>query len=273
MKRLLWIAGFLLTLPVVSSELTESDRLSRCLADMGALFQTSPAFEDGAYRVKVWSPLPKVVFLLFEKQVHLTKTFLRFQEHFESPRFRDTVFSYREFVQWYRSEKKSDRFTYLTDWSGMNFPSTNLEAFWRGDFNPLSERERWLLNLLKPYGREFYLIATFSDPHGRIDGGMMSTLRHELAHALFFLNPVYRQKVREILARVDLQPIWALFEKRGGYHPSVYEDESHAYLLNDSDRLVKWGLDLAPYAETIRELNALFEMEYGAWKARPEILN
>ena len=268
MKRLLAIGALALATVSLAMQIPAPSALRRCLDDMNDLFQTSPAFEDGTYRVKLWTPMPKVVFLLFEKQTALTKTFLRFQEHFESPRFRQAVFSYKEFVQWYRADRKADRFTYLTDWSGMNFPSSNLVPFWRGDFNPLSERERWLLKLLKPYGSEFYLIATFSDPNGRIDGGMMSTIRHELSHSLYFLEPAYRDNVKKILARVDTAPIASIFDRRGGYHPSVYEDEFHAYLLNDSDRLEKWGLDLAPYTPAIRELNELFESEYAAWKAK-----
>jgi len=73
-----------------------------------------------------------IYLLVFKNQIDLTSTLLRFQEHFESPKFKDKIFSHKEFVNWYSKGKEG--FTYFKDWSGFNFPSTNLKNFKNGQF-------------------------------------------------------------------------------------------------------------------------------------------
>jgi hypothetical protein len=59
-----------------------------------------------------------VFFLVFEKKSELTKTFLRFQENYESPKFRNKVFSLREYKSWYikndLKSKKYNKFFYYS---------------------------------------------------------------------------------------------------------------------------------------------------------------
>ena len=172
---------------------------------------------------------PNIIHLKFKKRYDLTRHLLRFQEHFESPEFRGKVFSLKEFKPWYMRFHKEKKFKYYTDWNGFNFPSKILKPFLDGKFNPLSSREKAILKALDGQKGRFYVIGTFSN----------DDLRHEVAHALFYVNPQYRKEVLKVIGRVDTS-IWEkVFENMGGYHPSVWIDEVHAYIMEDEKYLKK----------------------------------
>src|SRR5687767_6039954 len=83
----------------------------------------------------------------FQSQYELASTFLRVQEHYESPRFRNRVFSLEQFMDWYA--RRYGAFTYYEDWAGFNVPSTALAAFYQGKFDPLLRKEQRLLKMFR----------------------------------------------------------------------------------------------------------------------------
>src|SRR6185503_8648159 len=102
------------------------------------------------------------VFLVrFDTQYGLASTFLRIQEHYESSRFRNRVFSLEQFMDWYADQFGA--FTYYEDWSGFNVPSTALEPFYAGEFDPLLRKEQELLRLFEKERRPFYVIGLSDD--------------------------------------------------------------------------------------------------------------
>lgn len=168
----------------------------------------------------------------FTEQTAMASTMLRFQEHYESPHFRSLVFTREEFEK--RYAKQFGSFTYLTDWTGFNVPSSVLEPFIQGKFNPLSDQEAELLSAVAHLDRPFYLIAA-------ADEADTGTLRHEVAHGLYFTNPDYRSEVHHILEHCQLAPIHRWL--RSGYHYATWLDECHAYLMaNYDDVLVAEGV-------------------------------
>jgi hypothetical protein len=190
---------------------------------------------------------------MFPTKEEMCKTMLRFAEHYESPEFRGKIFTLDEFKAWY---SKGGEFTYYTDWGGYNIPSYAFKPFKEGSFKNLTEDEKSVLAVLP--NSEFYLIATDETDYA---------LRHEMAHAFYYLNPDYAIQVREILK--DLPKInlvmKALEEK--GYHPSVLLDEVHAYLIDGLQYLnqhtsVKNSLGwmtMIKYWFKSRKLNKLFD--------------
>ena len=48
-------------------------------------------------------------------QYWLTSTFLRFQEYYESPKFRNLGFSLEEFQDWYVTTRDHGEFSYYSD--------------------------------------------------------------------------------------------------------------------------------------------------------------
>ena len=80
--------------------------------------------------------------------------------------------------------------------TGFNIPSTALQPFYDGRFDPLSEKEKQFLRLFKGLQERFYVIGVY-------DAGMKDSLTHELAHALFFIDNSYRMAVRDAMRGYD----------------------------------------------------------------------
>lgn len=196
----------------------------------------------------------------FETQNELAKTFVRFQEHYESPEFRGKFFTLEEFKEWYIANsaegKRTGEFTYYQDWHGFNIPSEILEPFYQSEFDPLSSEERQLLDLFKDRrGERFYIIGT----HGDKD---IATLRHEIAHGLFYTNPEYKREVMKILDEVDTEirmEINTYFQTRGAYHRYVWVDETHGHIMTYPDVLERNGIDISPILHINKKLNLLFD--------------
>lgn len=136
-------------------------------------------------------------------QEHLASTFLRFQEHYESPEFRGKIFTLEEYKEYYT--KKHGEFSYYKDWSGFNVPSYVFEPFRQGKFDPLSTKESRLLSLLRAYKGKFYVIGTYERKDEKQKEEI--TLQHETAHGLFYTVPEYKEEILAILSKVDLGPI------------------------------------------------------------------
>ncbi len=170
-------------------------------------------------RKKVAKKFP-IYHLSFPNQYLLAATFLRFQEHYESPRFRDLVFSWEEFMDWYAAQKGA--FTYLDDWSGFNIPSSVLRLFRDGLFDPLTAKERALLDLVRGLPEPFYVIGTVA--------GEADDLRHEIVHGLFSVSLAYRAAAIACLREFKTRRLRDRV-RRMGYHRKVVEDEINAYVL------------------------------------------
>lgn len=180
------------------------------------------------FMIIIKKELSKNIFVLeFESQLDITSTFLRFQEYYESPKFSGKIFTLNEYKKWYIKEKGS--FTYYTDWSGFNIPSYVLKPFFEGKFNPLSKKEKQLLNLFKDIKNKYYIIGIHK---GMNKKKIKYLLRHEIAHAMFYTDSNYRLEVLHILKKYDVSKIKDKLSSMGGYARSVLDDEVHAYSLD-----------------------------------------
>lgn len=199
-----------------------------------------------------------IVEVHFNDPRDLAATFLRFQEHYESPEFRGKVFTLEEYRRWYIAHSPrgqvTGEFTYEEDWAGFNIPSEILEPFYKGKFDPLSEREQMFLKLFEERRRRLFYIIGVSGDAG------IHTLKHEIAHGLFYTRPEYRKEVLSILSTISpatRRKIQELFIRSGGYHPSVFDDETHAYLLSNPDEIRETvdsdGDELSTVAQALEE--------------------
>lgn len=211
-------------------------------------------FMNQDVKFKVNEIYPSIYHLVFNTKKDMTSTLVRFQEFYESPEFRNKIFTMPEFIDWYKSSREHKKFSYFSDWSGFNLPSRVLTPFREGDFDPLFNREKAILNQFKGVKGKFYIIATFKSTISQNDE---EVIKHELAHAFFYLDPNYNKKVTQILSKVDLSPI-NHYLKQLGYHHKVFLDEAHAYLLTDLNELKADGVDIKPYSKVIKELNKNF---------------
>lgn len=196
-------------------------------------------------RIKKHRIANDIYLLQFATQYELASTFLRVQEHYESPQFHGRIFSLEEYMDWYA--KRHGNFTYYQDWSGFNVPSTAFEPFFSGRFDPLSEKERRLLAQFRNLRKAFYVIGVF--------GSGVTSLQHELAHALYFVDHAYRNRVRDTIRRCDTAKLHrALVE--AGYAKQVIPDELQAYLIGPSEKLGRGLRSLMPLRKKLRAIFA-----------------
>lgn len=175
---------------------------------------------------------PRVFVLKFCSHPRLCYSFMRAQEHYEGPFYRNKIFTMSEYKKWYRKNVgRAGRFSYVGDWGGFNIPSEILKPFSEGRFNPLSRLEHLMVRIAQLLGENFYLVGIPSKSDG--------TLEHEIAHGLWSTNPTYRNRVKKIMQTQDLGDLREAIKSTGGYHEDVLEDETHAYLISGYEDLYK----------------------------------
>lgn len=170
--------------------------------------------------------LPNVILLRFTEAYHQGMCLWRYQEYYESPRWKGKTPSFWEFSQHYASTVGYGCMSYPADIDGYNFPYH-------------------VVRKVNEYARAFTPYDTFIKPVlAKLDGqctymiGMArdttySTLKHEVAHALWFTNRSYQAEARKLLKSVPKVTMesWELdLKAEKTYHPSVWKDEMNAYL-------------------------------------------
>lgn len=196
----------------------------------------------------------------------LASTLVRFQEHYDSPKFKGQIFTLDEFAAWY-SSFNDGKFTYYEDWLGFNFPSEVFNPFYGGKFDPLTEQETGVLDAFRDKAEKFYVIGTADDIEANPS---TAAIKHEIAHGLFYTNLEYRKEALAELAKVDINPIReALIHMNCGYNDDQYimQDEAHAYILDGPEYLKSEDVGLKPcdaekYAEASIVINGVFQRFY-----------
>lgn len=179
----------------------------------------------------------KIYCLEFKNAYDLSMTFLRCQEFYESPKFRNKFFTLSDFMAWYSKTQGFDAFTYPTDYVGFNLPSrvivtvmSKLKVERYDVWTPYDQLmfDTWG-KIVKdlPNGNEtFYLIGVMKPDDDK------HTFNHEVAHALFTTNPEYQRTMGHLINALPEQ-VWQIMKKKlksRGYASNVYDDEAQAYL-------------------------------------------
>ena len=180
-----------------------------------------------------------------DHQIELTTTFARPQEFYESPykEIRGKYFTLSEFIDVY--SRKGD-FTYYTDWVGFNFPGEVLNRFFRLFRRDMSKKELILKKLVQKVYKnkrdKFYIIAAVKNS--------ALTIKHEIAHAYWYLYPEYRRNVEIAIKRIP-KKLYNLAKRtllNMEYDVRFVDDEIQAYLSTDTQSTIKERLGwTAPY--------------------------
>jgi hypothetical protein len=160
--------------------------------------------------------------------------------------------SHKGYRKIYKEIMNKKQFSFYNDWEGFLIPSRALKEFYRGDWNPLSKQEKLFLNSFKNIKGNFAVIALspMSSP---------TTLKHEMAHALFEVNDKYQNEVLKVLNETDLKDVYRILRK-AGYAEETLLDESHSCLMNNLSWLKNQGLRKVPtYYEASAKLNFIFD--------------
>jgi len=192
-----------------------------------------------------------IVHLIFPTQYLMTSSLLRFQEHYESPKFRGKIFGLEEYMDWYAATH-GGTFSYFEDWVGFNFPSHILRMF-EGDYSSKEEAVTLVVDgVMRKHGLDkCYVLGTAIGGEEAID--------HEIAHALYSLYPEYARQVNR-LCRTHaeaLKPLEAWL-KGTGYHKKVWNDEVNAYLLTGLSSVCELDIKTLP----VKEFNSLLESAF-----------
>ena len=160
--------------------------------------------------------------------VDLSMLFLTYQEFYESPspKFRNNPnFDILKFIEWY-SKDHCHNFTYPTDWSGFNVPSHVFDAV-RSENRYTKKFKNLIKKRIKPFlpskDARFYILGALGDD--------TKTLDHEMAHAMYYIDPAYKSKADCWLAVYD--NVYQDLKKvliSIGYAEEVCLDEAQAYL-------------------------------------------
>ncbi len=210
---------------------------------------------------------PGIFHLRFANAYDCAMHFVRYQENYESPVWRDKVFTLVEYMDWYaktQSEnwenkttaqrEKFEMFSYPSDWGGFNVPSyvfDRLDLHTIPDINTYDEFMQSVVGLIRSTGVDkFYLIGTTDGPES--DG----YLDHEISHGLIYTNEPYRLAAEALLEAVDFTVVTRITDGllSGGYCEEVMVDECIAYLATGlSTELEKWkpGLKAQPPFEKL----------------------
>lgn len=186
------------------------------------------------------------VWVSADSQHELALTFMRFQEFYESPNpnFQNKIFTVGQLRNWYSETYGAN--TYHNDWTGFNIPSYVLRPFKDGLFDPLTNEEINLLTLFQYRKDSFYIIGA-QDP---------STLRHELAHALYANNPIYKKAVDNLIQKYSTQLLKSKkYILSKGYCKSVIADELQAYITDNEDEFLIKNIN----KKIIAEFNRLYQ--------------
>lgn len=182
-----------------------------------------------------------LILLTFPEPRLLASTFMRVQEHYESPVFKGKTFTREEFLAWHGRVHGAEH-AYVDYWDGFNVPVEAFAPFRQGWFDPLSEDERRLVGLVEAAPEARYVI-------GAVEGDRQNTA-HEVVHGLYALDADYRADVDRTLAAVELGRAREVLRATGDYHEDVLDDEIVANALTGWDWLP--GLDLAAVAAALR---------------------
>jgi hypothetical protein len=177
---------------------------------------------------------PKVFLVTMDNSYDLAMTFCRVQEFYESPykEIRGKYFTMAEFQRLYTMRRGSDCFTYPSDWAGFNIPSQILWDCYGyfsnfQDLNQYDEVMQEIYETISPC-EKFYIIGSQT--------GNQTTIDHEVAHAFYYLYPVYKKEANKIISQLPkrLEKKITDWLSEIGYNKKVFKDEIQAYLSAES---------------------------------------
>lgn len=178
----------------------------------------------------------KIYLVTFNNRFDLTMTFMRYQEYYESPKYRNEIFSLAEFMRWYSITYGKGAFTYPKDWNGFNIPAIKIFEVLElistsSGWDDMNEYDYLMFGIVDKIRRKlktdnFYLIGIHSTDKDD------DTRRHEIAHGLFWTNAEYKKKMSVLVGLLPKKVKNHLTKilRKWGYSKHVFIDEIHAYM-------------------------------------------
>jgi hypothetical protein len=171
--------------------------------------------------------------LHFDKHYDLTMHFLRYQEFYESPKFKKMNMTLVNLMDWYSQNMGDGVFSYPKDWAGFNLPGEQIFNCHRKGIEDKNRYDRMMFSIAEficakeDNQTNFYIIGTSEE-----DVDFKSTFNHELAHGFFFANEKYKKQSAELVNNLNPRTRSFIFKKlkESGYLEDFFIDETQAYL-------------------------------------------
>lgn len=189
-------------------------------------------------KYKIKEIMPNIFAVVVPDHYERAMLFLRVQEFYESPskRFRDNKFSVWDYFRWYAEDKGC--FSYPCDFVGFNLPLIVAKKCYEVNMveTPYDETMKAIVDEIFVNGTRQYLVG--------VDSLKNMTFNHELAHALYYTNMIYKSKMDEITSSISKSDM-AKFKrnlKQIGYCSAVTKDEIQAYMATEISKKAAKGV-------------------------------
>lgn len=176
---------------------------------------------------------PRVFAVTFHDHYQLCMTFLRCTEINENPDFVGSVLNLEDFREYYTKHGEEKNFTYTTDWAGFNLTEKVIEKVWKRGLPDLNKWDQVLSSIYtmckSKYPNEPFAVIGISREQSERDD---SLLDHELAHALYYTNEEYAERVDKLFNELDpeIQDRTLQILASWDYSNNTFVDELNAYL-------------------------------------------
>lgn len=207
----------------------------------------------------------RIYHLNFDSPYDCAMAFLRYQEYYESenPRFYRKAFTIASYTDWYvKHNKRNDtgKFTYHEDWSGFNFQTKIIDEVINlgiPDPNHYDTLMKGILEMIKSNADsdDCYIIGTSGKKEE-------SAFIHEMAHALFYTNELYRTKIISVYESQELAVRNFLSNRlmEAGYAESSVIDEVQAFTIEGRfNFILDDELITEPYSNLINQIKEVYD--------------
>jgi len=185
---------------------------------------------------------PQIFVATFHQSYHMNMTFKRYNEgsgHDDS-RWRLQAFTIHDFDEFYAKQGADLNNSYAEDWGGFMLSGKEIANVIKTGIPDLNKWDQVMMTIFSMCAVEypdlnFSLIGASRDVN-EVDPTL---LRHEIAHALYDIEPAYRQKMDRLFNKIppDLLDRILQILKSWGYCDEHLVDEVQAYLSTGIDGL------------------------------------
>lgn len=195
--------------------------------------KTPKSYEKILSQIKLYEMYPRVFAVVIKDDYLRSRVFLRYQEFYESDSdsFRGQGFKWKDFIKFYKEKTKNEIFTYHEDWLGYNIPCDSIESCMKliPDLNFFDLIMYCIIDTVKQLvgSDKYYLIGI-----DQSTGDNPDLIYHEMAHALWFSDPSYKEKMSTLIRKMDSSVREKMLQKisDSGYGNNVLYDELQAYM-------------------------------------------
>jgi len=195
-------------------------------------------------------------------------TFLRYQEFYEAAddRFREKKFTIAQFMAAYSKDNSGPRtryFSYPTDWSGFNIPADIIRQVRELGIDDPNHYDSLMHGVYEMIQADTegpaYLIGTY--------GRAKKSLDHELAHAMFYIDGAYQDRVLNVINGVSDSLRENLYKalRHEGYTDKTIPDEIQAYITTGELKIfekVEEKDELDELRQTLKKLHEEYNKHF-----------